>query len=333
MAGPVASTAAPGLRGALAVESDGVRVFGGIELGGTNTTWGLGDEDLAPIAAGTFPTGDPGPTIDAAIAAIHAAAARAGAGAGAGGTEPAALGIGAFGPLDLGRGTILRSPKEGWSGTDLRALARERIRAPVAIDTDVNAAALGERHAGAARGAGDFIYLTVGTGIGGGAGAGGRLLYGDGHPEMGHMRVPRHDGDLRAPGFAGICPFHRDCLEGMACGPAIAARFGAPPETFDAGHPAWEREAHYLGLAIANLVHTLRPERIIAGGGVMDAPGLRERTRRAALAAIGSYLDVGDGAQLVLAPGLGDLAGLVGAFALARVAADAIHPSTRGGST
>ena len=102
-----------------------MRVFGGIELGGTNTTWGLGDEDLAPIASGTFPTGEPGPTIDAAIDAIHAAAAGAGAsaGAGAGGVEPAALGIGAFGPLDLGRGTILRSPKEGWSGTPERRAA------------------------------------------------------------------------------------------------------------------------------------------------------------------------------------------------------------------
>lgn len=249
------------------------------------------------------------------------------------GTEPAALGIGAFGPLDLGRGRVLRSPKAAWTGIDLRALASARTRAPVAIDTDVNAAALGERHAGAARGARDFIYLTVGTGIGGGAVAGGRLLYGDGHTEMGHMRVPLHDGDLRAPGFPGICPFHGDCLEGMACGPAIAARFGAPPETLAADHPAWEREAHYLGLAIANLVHTHRPARIIAGGGVMDAPGLRERTRRATLAAIGSYLDVGDGTQLVLGPGLGDLAGLVGAFALARAAADAAHPTTEGGST
>lgn len=301
-----------------------MRVFGGIELGGTNTTWGLGDEDLAPIASGTFPTADPGPTIDGAIAAILAAA---------GSRELVALGIGAFGPLDLARGVILRSPKAAWSDTDLRALVRAHTAAPVAIDTDVNAAALGERHAGAARGAVDFIYLTVGTGIGGGAVIGGRLLHGDGHAEMGHMRVPAHASDREAPGFGGTCPFHGDCLEGMASGPAIAARFGAPAETLAAGHPAWEREAHYVGLAIANLLHTHRPERIIAGGGVMDAPGLRERTRRAALAAIGSYLDVGDGAQLVLAPGLGDLSGLVGAFALARAAGGTPHPSSEGGST
>ncbi len=244
------------------------------------------------------------------------------------------MGIGAFGPLDLRRGALLRSPKAAWSGADLRALVRARTRAPLAIDTDVNAAALGEQLAGAARGTGDFIYLTVGTGIGGGAVAGGRLLYGDGHPEMGHMRVPRHDGDLRAPGFAGICPFHGDCLEGMASGLGDrGALLGAAPETLAPEHPAWEREAHYLGLAIANLLHTHRPARIIAGGGVMDAPGLRERTRRATLAAIGSYLDVGDGAQLVLAPGLGDLAGLVGAFALARDSVRAPHPITEGGST
>ena len=301
-----------------------MRVFGGIELGGTNTTWGLAAADLVPIASGTLPTGDPGPTLDAALAAIHGAAA---------GTPLAALGIGAFGPLDLGRGAILRSPKAAWSGADLRALVGARATTPVAIDTDVNAAALGEQLAGAARGAEDFIYLTVGTGIGGGAVAGGRRLHGDGHAEMGHVRVPAHASDLEPPGFAGICPFHGDCLEGMACGPAIAARFGAAPETLAPEHPAWEREAHYLGLAIANLVHTLRPARIIAGGGVMDVPGLRERTRRATLDAIASYLDVGDGAQFVLAPGLGDLAGLVGAFALARGAADALHPLPEGGST
>ncbi len=300
-----------------------MRVFGGIELGGTKTRWGLGGEDLAPVASGTLATGEPAATIDAAIAAILAAGA---------GSALAALGIGAFGPLDLGRGAILRSPKAAWSGTDLRALVRARTGAPVAIDTDVNAAALGELLAGAGRGTGELIYVTVGTGIGGGAVAGGRLLHGDGHTEMGHMRVPAHASDLEAPGFPGICPFHGDCVEGMACGPAIAARFGATPETLAPGHPAWEREAHYLGLAIANLVHTHRPKRIILGGGVMSARGLRERTRVAALAAIGSYLDVGDGTQLVLAPELGDLAGVVGAFALAKTAADTPHPTTEGGS-
>ncbi len=152
---------------------------------------------------------------------------------------------------------------------------------------------------------------------------------------MGHIRVPAHATDLDQAGFAGICPFHGDCLEGMACGPAITARFGAAPETLAPEHPAWEREAHYLGLAIANLVHTLRPARIIVGGGVMEVPGLRERTRRATLVAIGSYLDVGDGgASSCSRPGWGDLAGLVGAFAARegrrrRTASD--HP--KGGST
>jgi len=301
-----------------------VRVFGGIELGGTNTRWGLGSEGLVALASGSLPTGDPAETITRAIAAIlHACA----------GSRPAALGIGAFGPLDLGRGVILRSPKIAWSGTDLRGLVAAHLDAPLAIDTDVNAAALGESLAGAARGCADFIYLTVGTGIGGGAVVGGRPLHTAGHPEMGHMRVPVHAGDHEPPAFAGICAFHGDCLEGMASGPAIAARFGAPAQTLAAGHPAWAREAHYLGLAIANLVHTHRPQRIIAGGGVMHAPGLRELTRRAALAAIGSYLDVGDGAQLVLAPELGDLAGLVGAFALARAAAGAAHSTNEGDST
>ena len=301
-----------------------MRLFGGIELGGTNTTWGLGTEDLAPLASGTFATGEPAATIEGALAAIR----RAGAGA-----PLAAIGIGAFGPLDLARGTILRSPKAAWSGADLRTLVGARTGAPLAIDTDVNAAALGELLAGAARGERDFIYLTVGTGIGGGAVAGGRLLHGDGHLEMGHMRVPAHASDLEAPGFPGICPFHGDCLEGMASGPAIAARFGAPPQTLAQGHPAWEREAHYLGVAIGNLVHTHRPRLLIAGGGVMDAPGLRDLTRHATLAAIGSYLDAGDGSQLVLAPGLGDLSGLVGSFALAREAAAPPHRTTEGGST
>ncbi len=297
-----------------------MRALGAIELGGTTTRWGVGDDRLELTATGSLATGEPGRTIASALAALTQAA----------GQPLAALGVGAFGPLDLRSGTILPSPKAAWTGTGLRELVRAHLDVPIALETDVGAAALGEGLAGAARGAQDFVYLTVGTGIGGAAVAGGRLVHGDGHAEMGHVRLPVHAGDREEPAFAGVCAFHGDCLEGMASGPAIAARHGVAAEELDPDDPAWEREAHYLGLAVANLVHTLRPQRIVIGGGVMAVAGLRERVRLGALAAIGGYLDVGDGAQLVLAPGLRERSALVGCLALAR---DGAGPTSEGGST
>jgi fructokinase len=181
---------------------------------------------------------------------------------------------------------------------------------PVAFDTDVNSAALAEFRWGAGRGASAFMYVTVGTGIGGGAMLDGRVIHGRLHPEMGHVRIP-HDR-LRDP-FPGNCPYHGDCLEGLAAGPAIEARWGQRGERLADGHAAWDLEADYLALGIVNWTCTLAPERIILGGGIMQRkelfPGIRAR-----LAALqNGYLQPPD----LVPPGLGPRAGVLGAIALA----------------
>ncbi|MGH2850466.1 MAG: ROK family protein [Solirubrobacteraceae bacterium] len=285
-------------------------LYGGIELGGTKTTWGIATDASRPTARGTFATSGAAETIANAAAAISDAA---------GGRELAAIGVGAFGPIDLASGVVGNTPKDGWRGAAISEALAGLLPVPLGLDTDVNAAALGELHHGAARGASNIVYVTVGTGIGGGAVIAGQLVHGGGHPEMGHVTAVPHAGDLDE-GFAGICPFHGGCLEGMASGRAIAARFGTPAGELAPEHPAWEREAHYIGSALADVALQYRPQRIILGGGVLHAPGLRELIRRRALDTLNGYIDVGDASTLVTAPGLGELSGLVGALVLAQEA-------------
>lgn len=241
----------------------------------------------------------------------------------------AGLGIGSFGPVDLNRrsatfGSITATPKPHWSNTDLVSPLREATNAPVGFDTDVNAAALGEHRWGAAQDLDTFVYLTIGTGIGGGGMVGGQLMHGLIHPEMGHMRLPR---DPAIDPFAGACPFHGDCLEGLASGPAIAARWNQPAEQLAADHPAWQLEADYLAKAVANLVCTLSPQRVILGGGVMQQsfllPMIRTRTTEllnnyVRSPAITDHID-----SYIVAPGLGGNAGIMGSLALAMDAARA----------
>jgi len=195
---------------------------------------------------------------------------------------------------------------------------RRALGVPVVIDTDVNGAALGEYRWGAGRGFDPLVYVTVGTGIGGGGVIGGRTMRGLVHPEMGHMRVP-HDRDADA--FAGICAFHADCLEGLASGPAMRARWGVPPEALPPEHPGWLLEARYLALGLANIVCTLSPRRIVVGGGVMGQPALLPLVRRELAGLLGGYvrapaiLDALD--DYVVAPALGARSGVLGAMALA----------------
>jgi fructokinase len=192
---------------------------------------------------------------------------------------------------------------------------------PVEFDTDVNAAALGEATWGAARGLGTFIYLTVGTGIGGGGMVNGKLLHGLLHPEMGHLRVPH---DLDKDPYPGACPFHGDCLEGLAAGPALLGRWGHRAEDLPADHPAWELEAQYLALGLANLICTLSPQRIILGGGVMQRIGLFQMVRRNVQQVLNGYLQVRTILeqidQYIVPAALGDRAGVLGAIALAKLA-------------
>jgi fructokinase len=225
----------------------------------------------------------------------------------------AAVGLAWFGPLDLDPrsatyGLVTTTPKPGWQRADVGGAFRA-LGVPVAIETDVNAAAVGEQRWGAGRGVEPFVYVTVGTGIGGGAIINGRPLHGLGHPEMGHIVIPRDPSDR----FAGACPYHGTCLEGLASGVALRARWGAAPETLPADHEAWRLQARYLALGIVAITAVLVPRRIVLGGGVMRVPGLLERVRTETAAALAGYVP----APELLAPGLGERAGVLGAVALA----------------
>jgi fructokinase len=276
--------------------------LGGIEAGGTKFICGVGfgPEDLLRIE---FPTTSTEETIGKAIEFF---------------TEHAvgALGVACFGPVDLTKGSrsyghITSTPKLAWRNFDITGELTRALNVPVVIDTDVNGAALGEVRWGAAQGLTDVLYLTVGTGIGGGAMAGGQLLHGLGHPEMGHLRIPH---DVSADPFAGCCPYHGDCLEGLASGFAIEKRWGTRGQSLPQTHPAWELEAHYLALGLMNWVCTLSPKRIIVGGGVMRQRDLLPLMREKLTQLLNGYVQ----APEIVAPALGDDAGVLGAIALAQ---------------
>lgn len=289
--------------------------FGGVEAGGTNFVCavGRGPEDLLDLVQ--FPTAPPDDTLERAITFFQDRQQRVRIGA---------LGIGSFGPVDLREdsptyGSITETPKPGWSGTDIRGRLGDALGLPVGFDTDVNAAALAEHRWGAAQGLRTFVYLTIGTGIGGGGMSNGRLMHGLSHPEMGHIRVPH---DRSADPFEGVCPYHGDCLEGLAAGPAIESRWGQSPESLPADHPAWALEARYLALGVANILLTLSPERIVMGGGVMEKPGLIERVRENVVAVLNGYIPAPEITESIenylVRPALGDQAGVLGALALAQ---------------
>jgi len=273
--------------------------YGGIEAGGTKWVCAVG-EGPADLRLATVPTTTPDETI--ALAADFFT--RNG--------RVDALGVGSFGPIDVQRGLITNTPKAGWANTDVVGKLNSALGVPVAFDTDVNAAALGEHRWGAATGLDTFCYVTVGTGIGGGAMANGRLLHGLVHPEFGHMRIP-HDRD-RDP-FDGVCPFHGDCFEGLASGEAMRARWGRPAETNDDA-AAWALEAEYLALGLVNVISALSPQRIILGGGVVKQPLLLPLLRTRVSELLAGYIAAPD----IVAPALGDRAGVLGAIELARQA-------------
>jgi fructokinase len=269
--------------------------FGAIEAGGTKFVCGVGSgpADLESIQ---FPTTSPEATIGQAIDFFRGKALEA-------------IGIAAFGPLDLRTGLITTTPKSGWRNTDIAGAAGRALGVPVGFDTDVNGAALGESRWGAAQGEPDFVYLTVGTGIGGGAMVNGQLVHGKLHTEMGHLRIPREPGD----DYRGACSWHADCLEGLASGPAIEGRWGRPARELPEGHPAWDLEARYLALGLANIACTLSPRRIVLGGGVMEQSHLFPRIRREVARTLNGYLDPPD----ILPAMLGSRAGVLGALVLA----------------
>ncbi len=284
-----------------------------MECGGTKFVCATGESGTI-LARTEFPATAPAETIARALEFFQAQ------------PQLQSIGIGSFGPVDLDPtspkfGYITSTPKNGWRDTDLVGAVRRATGLPVAFDTDVNAAALGEARWGAAQGLDTFLYLTIGTGLGGGGMANGRLLHGLVHPEMGHIRVPH---DLRADPFPGGCPFHGDCLEGLVCGPALEARWGQRGETLPPDHPAWDLEARYIALGLATWICTLSPQRIILGGGVMRQAHLFPRIRAQVLTLLNGYIqapDILEGiAQYIVPPALGGDAGVLGAIALAAMA-------------
>ena len=290
------------------------KVFGGIETGGTKFVCavGTGPEDLTTTQfATTIPDESIGKAID-----FFKCKGRL--------KQLAAIGIASFGPLDLDKdsstyGHITTTPKDSWSNTDIAGKIGSQLSVPTAIDTDVNGAALGEQVWGAAKGLDTFIYLTIGTGVGGGGMVNGGLMHGLLHPEMGHMRVPH---DWQKDPYRGCCPFHGDCLEGLASGGAIELRWGQSPEKLPLDHPAWDLEAWYLALAVYNLICIMSPQRTIIGGGVMKNACVMPAVRRRVVHLLNGYIrsqaitkDI-DG--YVVSPALGDLAGVIGALELAK---------------
>ncbi len=293
-------------------------ILGALEAGGTKMVCALGDVQGNLHERMRVPTRTPEETIPEIVAFFA-------------GKGIHALGIGSFGPLDLNKtspafGNITTTPKPGWGDFPLRARLADALGVPVGIDTDVNAAALGEAKLGAGKGLHTIAYFTVGTGIGGGGMVNGGLLHGLMHPEMGHLRIPH---DLAADPYPGCCPYHGDCLEGLACGPAIAGRWGAPAETLPGDHPAWALEARYLAYGVVCYILTLSPQRVVVGGGVMAQPRLMPLLRAEVLALLNGYLQApaileGIDAYIV-PPALGSRAGVVGALALAENALEADH--------
>lgn len=291
-------------------------LYGGVELGGTKVMCVIG-AGAEILAAERLPTRDPRSTLDAAIDFFRRGTAA--------GSTLHAIGIASFGPVELRResplwGHVTETPKPGWARVDVAGRIADALGLPVAFDTDVNGAALAEGRHGAARGLHTFVYLTVGTGIGGGAVVGGRPAHGLVHPEMGHVSVPRRPGD----DYRGRCPFHGDCLEGMASGPALGERFGGPVETLGpaARDEAAALGAWYLAAGLRNVVYTLAPERIVVGGGVAQLPGLVPRIRERLRELIGPYPGLPEHADdaFVVPAELGERAGAIGALVLAESA-------------
>lgn len=286
-------------------------LLGGIEAGGTKFVLAVGNAPGAITARHTIPTRDPHTTLGEAADWFAAQGAIG------------ALGIGSFGPVELDRasprwGFITNTPKPGWADCDIAGYFARRFGAPVGFDTDVNAAALAE-YAAAGGACRSLAYLTIGTGIGGGLVLDGQPVHGAAHPEMGHIYPRRHPLDTD---FAGICPAHGDCLEGLACGPAIIARWGMSLSQLPADHPGHTIIADYIAQACHMLFASLAVEQIVIGGGVANTPGLAEKVQHRARALDNGYLPGGK-RHAIIRPRCGGDAGITGALMLAERAAGA----------
>ena len=288
--------------------------FGGIEAGGTKFVCavGTGPDDIR--AEIRLPTEAPDITMGRVIDFFRAQQEQ---------HDIAAIGVASFGPVDPDPdsetfGHITNTPKPGWANTPVAPILRDAFEVPIGFDTDVNVAALGEHRWGAAQSVDTFVYLTIGTGIGGGGMVDGNLLHGLIHPEMGHIALP-HNWE-RDP-FAGTCPFHGDCWEGLANGPALEERWGQPGESLPPGHEAWSLEAHYIALGVTSIMMILSPQMVVLGGGVMEQEHLFPLIHQEVKSQLNGYiqsptiLDRPD--TYIVPPALGGRSGVLGAIALA----------------
>jgi fructokinase len=293
-------------------------LYGGIEGGGTKFVCavGTGPDDIR--AETRFPTTTPAETLTRAVHFFKEQEKVFG--------RLSSLGVASFGPVDPDPlsptyGHILPTPKAGWSNADVIGPLWVAMEIPVGFDTDVNGAALAEARWGAAQGCDPVLYITIGTGIGGGVLVNGKLLHGLLHPEMGHIRLPH---DFAIDPFPGICPFHADCFEGLAAGPALEKRWGQKAETLPADHPAWDLEAQYIAMALANFILTISPQRIVLGGGVTQQAHMLPLIHRKVQAILNGYVQSAQVnkhiEEFIVLPALGGRAGVLGAIALAEQA-------------
>jgi fructokinase len=284
-------------------------LYGGVELGGTKTICVVGNDDGELVASATLATTRPQENV-AAIAKFFA-------------EQPIikALGVGTFGPVHLDKsssnyGTIGETPKAGWQHVPLKTLLSEQMQVPVAIDTDVDCAALGEQYSGAAQDASNFVYLSFGTGVGGSIVYDKHLEHGRSHLEIGHMRIPH---EPFAEDYHGSCPYHGDCLEGIASGQAMRERYGQPAEDItDAS--VWQRQASYMATAITNIILILAPEKIVLGGGLLNHTSLLAQTRSLVAELVNNYVELPDIANYIVASS-GATNGACGAIKLAALSA------------
>ena len=283
--------------------------LGAIEAGGTKFVCGIATENGEILERVSFATETPEITLQKVYDFFKDKGVEA-------------IGVGSFGPIDPNPesetyGYITKTPKKYWSDFNLIGELQKNLNVPMAFDTDVNGAALGEATWGAAKGLKNCLYLTIGTGIGGGLLASGKLVHGMLHPKMGHIFVRRHAEDA----YAGKCPFHHDCLEGLAAGPAIEERWGVKAYELPVDHKAWEIEAYYIAQALVNYILIASPEKIILGGGVMKQIQLFPLIRKNVKELLNNYVQTKEILEnidnYIVAPGLGDNAGLLGSIALA----------------
>ncbi|MEH7747695.1 MULTISPECIES: ROK family protein [Bacillaceae] len=280
-------------------------MLGAIEAGGTKFVCAVGDEKGTIIDRIQIPTTVPEDTIPKVIEFFKQYPIKA-------------IGVGSFGPIDVIKesptyGFITSTPKPGWRDFPFVQKIQEVFSVPVGFNTDVNAAALGEAKFGAAKGLDSCLYITVGTGIGAGAIVQGKLLQGLSHPEMGHILVRRHPNDE----YQGKCPYHHDCLEGLAAGPAIEARWGPKGDQLVERPEVWDMEGYYLAQALMQFILILSPKKIILGGGVMKQQQVFTSLNRYLREFLNEYVSLPELTDYIVSPGLGDNAGITGALMLA----------------